>query len=167
MRRILAATVLALLALPVAGCSDGDRTAGGPAAGTAAPAGSAKPSADPSAEAICADLKNTVLDADAKAFGAELGKMVAYRAQGKTQQQEQARAAAQAKLREIAGKLRTHANSATDPALRQALTNSAGNIDRLAADSSYLTNVTSMESVSSATQKFVESMSDVAKYCTG
>lgn len=168
MRRITAVASLAAFVALGAGCSADGGSASGPSAGTSAGStstGSARPTVDPSAEAVCADLKNTVLDDDAKAFGAELGRMVAYRAQGKTQQQEQARAAAAAKLREIAGKLRAHATSTTDTALRDALTKSADNLDRLAGDASYLSGVTSLASVSSATQRFVESMSDVARYC--
>src|SRR5690348_18491035 len=83
MRRILAAVALSAVALLGAGCTGtGTATPSSSGSASASATRSVSPSADPSAQAICADLKDNILNTDAKAFGAELGKMVSARASG-------------------------------------------------------------------------------------
>ncbi|NJC71667.1 hypothetical protein HC031_18355 [Planosporangium thailandense] len=135
-----------------------------PGAGPSGPVGAAP---DGQAKAICDDVRDNVLGADAKAFGAELGRMMAFRAQQDRAAEQRAQQAATAKLAEIAGKLRTHAAQAGDPRLRTALNASAGNLDRLGADTGALTGLDSLDAVSKTTGKFAAALGDVADYCSG
>jgi hypothetical protein len=168
-RRLVALTVtavaLAAAMLLGTGCGKG--------AGRATPTTSAispswspsSPLVDPSAQAICEDLQRNILDTDAKAFGAELGKMVAARISGNVAAQDAAQQAAIAKLKEIATKVRASAASATDPRLKNALTETADNLEKLAADTGSFTSITSLDQVGQATKRFVESFNEIGKYC--
>jgi hypothetical protein len=166
MRGLIAVAALCGATLLTAGC--------GKAAGTAkaAPSASARPSAvasaspDAGAKAVCDDLRGTILDTDAKAFGAELGRMIAARGRGDRVGDSRAQQAATAKLGEIAGKLRTHAAAATNPRLANALTTSAANLDRLGSDPATFAGLTSLDAVSQTTGKFATALSDVADYCS-
>jgi hypothetical protein len=122
-------------------------------------------SPDPKAQVICDDLHNNVLDEDAKAFGTELGRMIASRAQKDRAGEGRAQQAAAAKLGEIAGKLRTHAAQATDPRLAGALNTSAANLDKLGSDAGTFAELNSLDAVSQTTSKFAAALSDVADYC--
>src|SRR5436309_3511785 len=166
MRRILAAVALSAVALLGAGCT-GTNTAtpSSSASATGGASASATPSADPSVQAICTDLKDNILNTDAKAFGAELGKLVTARASGDKAAQTQAQQNAVAKLHEISGKLRKHADEATDPQLKTALTDSATSLDQLAADTSNFEQINSLDAVSQTTQKFVTALNEVTKFC--
>jgi hypothetical protein len=162
MRRLLAAAALTAAALVAAGCTGGTpSTQPSPAVSSS----SAAPSTDPSAAVICADLKNKILDTDVRAFGAELGKMIAARAQGDKTAQAAAQQAAVDKLKEISGKLRADAAMASDPKLKDALTTSADNVDKLAADPSTFANITSIDQVGQLTQRFAQSLDEINKYC--
>jgi hypothetical protein len=164
MRRILAAAALCAVAFLGAGCT-GTATPSPSASATGGSTTSAAPSVDPSAQAICTDLKQNVLDTDAKAFGSELGKMITARASGDKAAEDQARQNAIAKLHEISARLRKAADAATDPQLKTALNNSATNLDQLAADTSNFQNINSLDAVSQTTQKFVQAVNDVTKFC--
>jgi hypothetical protein len=165
MRRLIAALALCGGALLAAGCGDGIVTVTRSASPSTSASTGASPSRDPKAQAICDDLHRNVLDVDAKAFGAELGKMIAARAQGNKTEAARAQQAAVTKLNEIAGKLRKHADGATDPRLRSALSASAANLEKLAADTDQLSRLDSLEAVGQTTQKFAAALSDVVEYC--
>jgi hypothetical protein len=167
MRRLIAAVTMGAAATLAAGCSDGTVTAG-PSGAPSLPAGAApsSPSRDPMARAICDDLQRNVLDGDAKAFGAELGKMITARGQGNKAEEGRAQQAAVAKLGEIAGKLRRHAGEATEPRLKGALTASAANLEKMAAHTGDFASLNSLETIGQTTQKFAASLSDIADYCS-
>ncbi len=164
MRRLIV-TTLGVAVLFVAGCDNGTATstASKPPVPSASP--SASPSRDPKAQEICDDLHRDILDVDAKAFGTELGKMIAARAQGNKTEETQSQQAAVAKLGEIAGKLRAHAGEATDPRLKDALNTSADNLEKLSADTDSLSKLNSLDQVGQTTQKFATALSDIADYC--
>lgn len=172
MRRQIATAIAAfgVAVLFVTGCDNGTATSTaskGPAP-SAAPSvsPSASTSRDPKAQEICDDLHRNILDVDAKAFGAELGKMIAARAQGDKAEETRAQQAAVAKLNEIAGKLRTHAGEATDPRLKEALNTSASNLEKLATDTDSLSKLNSLSQVSQTTQRFATALSDITDYCS-
>ncbi|GII22814.1 hypothetical protein [Planosporangium mesophilum] len=168
MRGLIAVAALCGATLLTAGCG----TAAGTPEAVPSASASARPSAvagaspDASAQAVCDDLRSTILDTDAKAFGTELGRMIAARGQGDRAGESRAQQAAGAKLGEIAGKLRTHAAAATDPRLANALTTSAANLDRLGSDPATFAGLTSLDAVSQTTGKFATALSDVADYCS-
>jgi hypothetical protein len=168
MRGLIVVAALCGVTLLTAGCGDTTGTAGRGGTSSAefvrpsAPAGA---SPDPKAQAICDDLRGNVLDADAKAFGTALGRLMAARTQGDRTAEGQAQQAATAKLSQIAGKLRTHAAEATDPRLRHALTASATNLDKLGTDAGTLANLDSMDAVSKTTGRFAAALGDAAEYC--
>ncbi len=166
MRRLIVTAALGVAVLFAAGCDNGTATstASKPPVPSASP--SASPSRDPKAQGICDDLHSNVLDVDAKAFGTELGKMIAARAQGNKTEETQSQQAAVAKLGEIAGKLRTHAGEATDPRLKNALNTSADNLEKLSADTDSLSKLNSLDQVGQTTQKFATALSDIADYCS-
>jgi hypothetical protein len=165
MRPLIAIAALGVTVLVAAGCDDGAATATRSKPPTPSATPSASASRDPKADEICDDLHRNVLDVDAKAFGAELGKMIAARAQGNQAEQARAQQAAVSKLGEIAGKLRTHAGEATDPRLKDALNTSAANLEKLAADTDNLSKLNSLDQVSQTTQKFATALSAIADYC--
>jgi hypothetical protein len=166
MRRLLVAVAVGGTTL-LSGCT-GDAATSKPSV-SASPATSAEAtsSPDPRAQAICDDLRTNVLDVDAKSFGTELGKMIAARTQGNKPEEARAQQAAVAKLNEIAGKLRTEAGQATDQRLANALTTSAVNIEKLAADTDSLSRLNSVDQVGQTTGKFATALSDIADYCGG
>jgi hypothetical protein len=164
MRRLIVGVAVGCAAL-LAGCSDANTTTQpttAPGTATTSPA----PSRDPRAAAICDDLHRNVLDVDAKAFGTELGKMISARTQGNKAEETRAQQAAVAKLTEIAGKLRTHANEATDPQLKSALTASASNLEQIAADTDGLSKLNSLDAVGQTTARFATALSEIADYCS-
>ncbi|MDT4986397.1 MAG: hypothetical protein QOI74_491, partial [Micromonosporaceae bacterium] len=67
---------------------------------------------------------------------------------------------------EIAGKLRTHAAEATDPPLKSALTASASNLERIAADTDGLSKLNSLDAVGQTTASFATALSEIADYCS-
>jgi hypothetical protein len=167
-RRMAAATLtaaaLTAVILTGAGCTKGS---GGstPTTLPSSPSSSPMPSVDPSAQAICDDLQRNILDTDAKAFGAELGKMIVARASGDTANQAKSQQAAIAKLREIETKLRADATKATDPRLKSALNDAADNLEKLAADTDSFNKINSLDTVSQTTKRFVESFNEIGKFC--
>jgi hypothetical protein len=168
MRGLIAVAAVCGAMLLTAGCGDRTVQAG---RGNAPPAKFVKPSVvagvspDPRAQAICDDVRGNVLNADAKAFGAELGRMMAARVQKDRAGEDRAYQAATAKLGQIAGKLRTHAAEATDPRFRQALNASATNLDKLGTDAQTLANLDSLDAVSKTTASFAGALGDAAEYC--
>jgi hypothetical protein len=168
MRGLIAVAALCGATLLTAGCGNTSGAAGhgaAPSAKSAGPSVAAGVSPDPKAQVICDDLHNNVLDGDAKAFGAELGRMIASRAQKDRAGEDRAQQAATAKLGEIAGKLRTHAAQASDPRLAGALNTSAANLDKLGADAGTFAGLSSLDAVSQTTSKFAAALSDVVDYC--
>lgn len=165
MRRLMAAAALATVVLVGAGCADNSSTASPSASSSPSPTASPTPSADPSAKAICDDITKTVMDSDAKALGTQLGKLAVAKAQNDKSAQQAAQQAAAAKLHEVASKLRTHASEATDPQLKDALSKAAENLDRLANDTAFFDQITSLDMVGDATKKFTEAVAAVVQYC--
>ena len=166
MRRLIAAAALCGAALLTAGCTDGTATTSPSSTGSAPSVTTSGGSTDPKAQAICDDLRQNILNTDATAFGTELGKMINARAQGNTAEETRAQAAAVAKLKEISAKLRAHADQATSPRLKTALTTSADNLEKVAADTGNFSNLNSLDSISQTTQKFTTALADIADYCT-
>lgn len=178
MRRVLAATVLAAVAFLGSGCTgtasprDASSASASPAAGAGGQASAPVAAlADPNARAICDDLARTVLDADARAFGAELGRIVTVLEKGDKATAAdrtalaKAREAAAGKLREVAAKLRKHAGTASDPVLRTALTESADNLEQLAADPATFEGLTSLALASAVTGRFITALEMLTRYC--
>src|SRR5215510_1151648 len=166
MRRILAAAALTAFALAGAACTANGTVTTSPSSGAPAASATAAPSTDPSAQAICADLRATVLDKDAKEFGTDLGNMIAARSKNDTAAANAAQQAAVAKLHQISAKLRSEAGTATNPDLKQALNDSADNLDKLANDTDNFSKVDSLPAVSQTTQKFVEALGTITKFCS-
>jgi hypothetical protein len=167
MRRILAAAALAAFAMAGAACTTNGTATTSPSSGApATSATSVSPSTDPSAQAICADLRSNILDKDAKEFGTDLGNMIAARSKNDTAAANAAQQAAVAKLHQISAKLRSEANTATNPDLKQALNQSADDLDKLASDTDNFSKVDSLPAVSQTTQKFVEALGTVTKFCS-
>jgi len=165
MRRLIAAAALCGAALLAAGCTDGTVTPSPSSTGSAPSATTSGPT-DPKAQAICDDLRQNILNTDATVFGTELGKMINARARGNKAEETRAQAAAVAKLKEISAKLRANADQATSPRLKTALTTSADNLEKVAADTGNFSNLNSLDSVSQTTQKFSTALADIADYCT-
>jgi hypothetical protein len=166
MRRLIVTATVGVVVLFAAGCDNGTATSTASKPPTPSASPSASPSRDPKAQEICDDLHRNILDVDAKAFGTELGKMIAARARGNKTEETQSQQDAVAKLNEIAGKLRTHAGEATDPRLKGALNASAGNLEKLAGDTDNLSKLNSLDQVGQTTQKFAAALSDIADYCS-
>jgi hypothetical protein len=167
MRRILAAAALAAFAVAGAACTaNGTVTASPSGSGTPNATATASPSPDPSASVICADLRTNVLDKDAREFGTDLGNMIAARAKGDTAAANTAQQAAVTKLHQISASLRSEADNATNTDVKQALDQSADNLDKLANDTDNFSKVDSLPAVSQTTQKFVEALSSITKFCS-
>ena len=166
MRRILAAAALAAFAFAGAACTNGTVTTSPSSSAPATSVTTTSPSPDPSASAICADLRNNVLDTDAKEFGTDLGNMIAARAKGDTAAANTAQQAAVTKLHQISAKLRSQADMATNPDLKSALNQSADNLDKLANDTDNFSKVDSLPAVSQTTQKFAEALGTITKFCS-
>jgi hypothetical protein len=165
MRRLVAVATLAA-GLALAGCGGDTKSSATPTASpSAGPTASPSPAIDPKAAAICDDLRNNVLDVDAKAFGAELGKMIVARTQGKPEDAAKSQQAAVDKLHTISGKLRARAGEASDPKLKTALTSSADNLDQLAADSGNFTSLDSLDKVGQTTQRYAAATGSIGEYC--
>ena len=166
MRRILAVVALGAVAFLGAGCTGTGAGTSSPSASASASASSSTPMTDPSAQAICDDLQNNVLDTDAKEFGSDLGKMIAAKASGDKAAQTQWQQAAVTKLHDISARLRKDAETATNPKLKQALNDSADNVDKLASDTSNFENLNSLDAVSQTTQRFAQSLNEVSAFCS-
>ena len=167
MRRILAATALTAFVLAGAGCTANGTPITSPSSGApATSATTAAPSTDPSAQAICADLRTNILDKDAKEFGTDLGNMIAARSKNDTAAANAAQQAAVTKLHQISAKLRSEAGTATNPDLKQALSQSADDLDKLANDTDNFSKVDSLPAVSQTTQKFAEALGTITKFCS-
>jgi hypothetical protein len=164
MRRLMAAAALVTVVLMGAGCADNGSVTASPSSSPSVTV-SPTPSVDPSAKTICDDITKNILDTDAKALGVQLGKLVAARAQGDKAAQQAAQQQAAAKLHEIAGKVRTHASEASDPQLKDALSKASENLDRLANDTAFFDQITSLDMVGDATKKFTQAVNDVVQYC--
>jgi hypothetical protein len=167
MRGLIVVAALCGASLLTAGCGGAAVKAGesAPTARFVEPSVAAGASPDPKAKAVCDDVRGSVLDGDAKAFGTALGKMMAAGVQHDQAGQDRARQAATAKLGQIAGKLRSHAAEATDPRLRSVLAASAANMDKLGADTAALRSLDSLDTVSKTTSRFATALGDVAEYC--
>ncbi|GAA1795780.1 hypothetical protein HC028_18605 [Planosporangium flavigriseum] len=163
MRGLIAVAALCGVTLFSAGCGGG--TAPAPAAKFVQPSLPAATSPDSKAQAICTDLRANVFDADATAFGAELGRLMAARTQQDPAGEERSRQAATAKLGEIAAKLRTHAGEAADPRFRRALNASAVNLEKMGNDPGTLAKLDSLDAVSKTTGRFAAALGDAAEYC--
>lgn len=165
MRALIAVAALGGAALFTAGCGHATVPAAHRAAPAARPSTAVNLKPDPKARAVCDDLRNGVLDVDTKAFGTELGRIIAARTQSDRAGESRATQAAAAKLGEIAGKLRTRAGEATDPRFASALNGSAGNLEKLGSDAGAFAGLISMDAVGQITAKFATGLGDVADYC--
>jgi hypothetical protein len=166
MRGLIAVAALCGAALLTAGCGKATVNARPGATPSAQPGVVVSASLDPRAKVVCEDLRGNILDTDAKAFGAELGRMIAARGQADRAGQSRAQQAATAKLGEIAGKLRTNAAGATDPRLTNALNTSAANLDKLGSDAATFAALNSLDAVGQTTAKFARALGDIAEYCS-
>ncbi|MEV4757985.1 hypothetical protein AB0J86_23110 [Micromonospora sp. NPDC049559] len=149
MPRTLVVPVLLVAVALAAGCSTArDGTVAGPAAttpgagsappgtpsgvpGTAPPDGSGP--AGGNTREVCAAARQAG-SAAGETFVAELGRMLAAAGAGDTRTSEQARRAAEAALADWSGALREQSAHATDPRLRAALADVAGEVGTLRTD---------------------------------
>ncbi|OLB80480.1 MAG: hypothetical protein AUI14_06655 [Actinobacteria bacterium 13_2_20CM_2_71_6] len=137
MRRLLAVVALGGLALAGAGC--GAKPVPPPAA---APT-SASPSSDPYAantHEVCATVNQVVADGVAR-FGSDVGALAGHLTGGNKPEADKARAAALARLKDLAGKGRNAGQPAADPAVAGAVGTVADRLDALAADPTLLAGV--------------------------
>ena len=91
--------------------------------------------------------------------------MIIARSQGNKAEEARSQQAAIDKLKSIAVKLRGHAGEATEPKLKAALTASADNLDRVAADPANFTSLDSLDKVSQTNEKYATATADIADYC--
>ncbi|HEY2673218.1 MAG TPA: hypothetical protein VGJ07_23010 [Rugosimonospora sp.] len=143
----------------VAGCDTGTpRSAAGTApSGAVAPAAPLttapapiSPSPDPTAadtRHVCAEINEAVAQG-ASTFGADLGLMTGHLAGGNQAAADAARKSAVRELTTLAGKVRTVAAPALNPAVRAAADTTASNLDQVAADPGLLTGVRTIIDVS-------------------
>lgn len=165
----LAGTMLAL----VAGCADGTGTpVGGGAVSTpavAAPTPTAAPSSpDPGTAAdthrVC-DAINQAVAQGASAFGTDLGSMVGHLAGNNRAAAETAKQSALHRLSALAATVRSAAAPAVDPVVRAAAENTAGNLDRVAADPGLLTGVKTVMDMSPVLGRITSAADPLTNVC--
>jgi hypothetical protein len=108
------------------------------------------PAPDPTAadtRHVCAEI-NKAIAQGSSTFGADLGLMTGHLAGGNQAAADEARKSAVRELTSLAGKVRTVAAPALNPAVRAAAGTTAGNLDQVAADPGLLTGVRTIIDVS-------------------
>lgn len=171
MRRVLAAVAIGGVLLTGTACSRDEKptAAAAPSAGLS-PTPSAAPSPsgpDYSADtrAVCTKLQ-TIFNDDMNAFGATVGKMIAYREAKQAPEAAAAEKAAQAQLKAVGEKVRTETAAARDPQLQKAGATSADKFAQTAADSRFLDSIKSTTDLGQNVQtEMTEWLDPVAGYC--
>lgn len=167
MRRVLLTTTLGVVLLTGTACGTGTTDSGnppaaaGPTSAAATPAAAAtsaapSPSADFTADTkkVCAKVKKTI-EKDARGFGEELGKMIAYKQADNSGQAAKARDAAKRELRAFAGNVNEQTAAALDPELRAAGKEAADNIRQTAATNTYFNKIDSLKDVEKGLEKLM------------
>jgi hypothetical protein len=167
MRRVLAALAIGGVLLTGAACSRDDKSS---AAVTPSPTPSAEPSPsgpDYSANtlAVCNKLQ-TIFNDDMNAFGAQVGKMIAYKEAKQSKEAAAAEKAAQAQLKSVGDKVRAETSAALDPQLQEAGATSADKFAKTAADTKFFDSIKSTTDLGKNVQtQMTEWLDPVAGYC--
>ncbi|MEV6600562.1 hypothetical protein AB0M36_27490 [Actinoplanes sp. NPDC051346] len=143
MRRTLFAAALCGLLLAGAGCgstsdADGSQTSSVATPTTAPPTAATTAPPDYSADTkkVCARLEK-IFDADLENFGAELGKMIAYKEAKQADNAKTAQQAASKKLKGVSAQVRKETTAAQDPELKEAGASTAARLAKSASDTRF------------------------------
>jgi hypothetical protein len=167
MRRALLAVALGGVLLSAAACdSDTETPAAAPAASapSTAPA-SAAPNYLANTKLVCGEVEK-IFDADLQSFGAQMGKMIAYKEAKQTADAEKAEKAAAANLKAISAKIRKETASAENPELKTAGDASADKFASSATDAKFFDGIKTTKDLDKTIEsKMTEWLSPVAGYC--
>jgi hypothetical protein len=168
MRRALLAVALGGALLTATACSGGgDDPAAAEPAWTTPSAAPASPAPDYTAnnELVCGKVQKIFTD-DVKAFGTEMGRMIARKEAKETADAEKAEKAAGQRLKDIGAKVRKETAAAQDPELKVAGATSAAKFTRSAADAKFFDGIKTTKDLDRAIQsKLTDWMSPVSGYC--
>jgi hypothetical protein len=161
MRRLLVTSVVLLATVALsAGCA----SRGGPSA----PSWTTKPAAADngpgSAIVVCGSIR-TAVTADMGPIGTAFGAMVGRATADDDDDVAKARAQAVTALKKLGADISAAAAAATDAPLRDAGKTAETNIQALAADSSFLSGITSMEALQDATAKLQQAIEPLTSAC--
>jgi hypothetical protein len=164
MRRLLAVAALCALA----GCSrPAPPTVAGPPTPTPAATSATTPSGDPYAantQAVCTSINGVVKEGTAR-FATDLGAMVGHLAGGNQPEADKSRRSAQARLTELAGKVRSAGTTAANPVLVSAVGAVASRYDALAADPAFLAGVKTASDLPAANQRVAAATDPLGGVC--
>jgi hypothetical protein len=162
MRRILLAGAVIGAVINTAACDAAAQRSADPTPSATSPAFVPSPSPTPGTSLnLAADIKRVCggidksLEGDMRTIGAELGRMIANRQVGDTARASRAKAATQAKLRGMAGRMLHRAVIAQDPDLKAAVQKVAHNIAVTARNDAFFAKVNSTKGIESLLQKEV------------
>ena len=167
MRRAFLALALGGVLLSAAACdSDAESTTAAPAATTPAPAPTiTTPDYSADTAQVCGKVK-TVFAKDLQGFGAQLGKMIAYKEAKQTADAEKAEAAAKKQLKDVGTKIKKETAGAEDPALVTAGQTSAAKFTKSAADNKFFDGIKTTKDLDRTIEaKMTDWLSPVAGYC--
>ena len=168
MRRALLVAALGGIMLTGAGCSS-DAHPSNNAAPSTTPAfiepSSAAPDFSANTKDVCGRLEK-VFNEDLAGFGAQLGKMIAYKEAGQTAEADKAKKAAQGELKGVADKVRNETSAAQDPEFQAAGQQSADKFLKSANDASFINKIKSTKDVDRNIQaQMTEWLTPVAGFC--
>jgi hypothetical protein len=167
MRRALLAVALGGALLTATACSGGDDSAAAEPAWSTPSAEPAGPAPDYSAntELVCGKVQKIFTD-DVKAFGTEMGRMIARKEAKAAADAEKAEKAAGQRLKDIGAKVRKETAAAQDPELKTAGATSAAKFTRSATDAKFFDGIKTTKDLDRAIQsKLTDWMSPVSGYC--
>jgi hypothetical protein len=169
MRRAILAMALGGILLTGAACDRDAKTrdTAAPQASSAKAVPSASPEPDYSADTkvVCGKLEKVFND-DLEAFGAQVGKMIAYKEAKQAPEADKAMKAAGAQLKAVGAKVRTETAAAQDPELQSAGATSAAKFVKSASDAKLFARIRTTKDLNRTIEgQMTEWLTPVAGYC--
>ena len=169
MRRAILAVALGGFLLTGAACDRDARST--PTAAAPTPSVPATPSAGPAPDysadttLVCGRLQK-IFNVDLKQFGAQVGKMIAYKEAKQAPEAQKAMKAAGAQLKTVGTKVKKETAAAQDPELQSAGATSAAKFVKSASDTTFFARIKTTKDLDRTLQgQMTEWLTPVAGYC--
>jgi hypothetical protein len=160
MRRLIAISVLLVGASITAGCTSSSTPT------ATSPTTASNQAAAVSNTAVCAQLK-TVVASDLGPLGAAFGTLVGDATAKNKTGQHKAETTATTALAKLGTDLESAAAAGDDPAVRTAVTTTQQNLTTLVGDPSFLSDITTMDGIATATTKLQAATAPITTACQG
>ncbi|MCA2213605.1 hypothetical protein [Jidongwangia harbinensis] len=167
MRRAFLALALGGALLTASACSDDPEATDAAPAWTTPSAEATSPAPDYSAntKVVCGKV-NKIFAQDIKAFGTQMGKMIAYKEAKEGAEADKAEKAAGTQLKNIGTKVRKETAAAQDPDLKTAGASSAAKLTKSAADRKFFDSIKTQKDLDRTIEnRMAEWLTPVAGYC--